>query len=65
MRRDSSPSRLNESTRVREPAKGSVGLMLGFVGGAVGVFFLILGALFLGFLAFYLIWLYSSIYLHR
>lgn len=42
MRKDSSPSRLNESAR--ETAKGSVGMMLGFVGGTLGVFFLILGA---------------------
>lgn len=54
MRKDSRPSRPNESARAREHAEGSVGLMLGFVGGTLGVFFLILGAVGLLLLSYFL-----------
>lgn len=48
-----SPSRIERHERVREPARGSVGLMLGFVGGALGVFILTLGAVCLAFLLYF------------
>jgi hypothetical protein len=62
---DTSPSRVDEGRRTREKSQDSVGLMLGLAGGAVGVFFLILGALVLGFFAIGLILYLSSIFLHR
>lgn len=65
MNTGTSPSRIDVAGRTREKSQDSIGLMLGFAGGAVGLFFLILGALVLGFLAIGLLLYYSSIFLHR
>lgn len=64
MNTDTSPSHINESTRVREPAEGSVGLMLGFTAAATAVFLLILGAIVFAFFAFFIIAYYSMLF-HR
>ncbi|HEX8149286.1 MAG TPA: hypothetical protein VF591_19040 [Pyrinomonadaceae bacterium] len=52
MRTDSSPSRLADGSRAQ--GKGSVGLMLGFAGAAMAVFFLLLVAIGLAFLVYML-----------
>ena len=65
MRTDTSPSSVDAGRRTREKPQDSIGLMLGFAGGAVGVFFLLLGALVLGFFAVGLLLYYTSILLHR
>ena len=61
---NASPSRFNEGARATEPARGSVGLMLGFTAAATALFFLILGAIAFAFFAFFLI-AYYSMFLHR
>lgn len=58
MSTNTTPSHTKESARVREHANGSVGLMLGFVGGALGIFFLLLGAVGLVLLSYFLYELY-------
>lgn len=62
MNTETSPSRAERDGRVREPARGSVGLMLGFVGGALGVFLLTLGVVCLAFLlySFYELYFYYN-----
>ena len=52
MERDTPHSRPDGSERAREPQRGSVGLMLGFVGAATAVFLLVLGLIGLAFLAY-------------
>jgi hypothetical protein len=57
MRTDVSTPRIRDVQSQREPARGSVGLMLGFAGAAAVVFFLILVAVGL---TFYLIFAYEA-----
>ncbi len=53
------PTRPGRNARGREQEGGSVGLMLGFAGAAVGVFFLVLGLVGVALLAFLYFLLYS------
>jgi hypothetical protein len=53
------PTRPERNPRERETEGGSVGLMLGFVGAATGVFFLVLGLVGVALLAFLFYHLYS------
>lgn len=52
------PTARSDSSQ-REPGRGSVGLMLGFVGAATAVFLLVLGLVGLAFLAYMYYLLYS------
>ena len=58
MRTDTSPSRHADDRRAQEEGKG---LMLGFAGAALAVFFLLLGAVGLAFLV-YMLFVVNSYY---